>query len=74
MWPWGGQFSGPLVVPSAVYDVKGHPSTAAKENAKVEYEIVAQISVFLDVSLSTVRQMTELVERQIGLDVVLLDS
>ena len=57
-----------------MYDVKGHPSTAAKENAKVEYEIVAQISVFLDVSLSTVRQMTELVERQIGLDVVLLDS
>ena len=58
-----------------MYDVRGHPpSTAAKGNTKVEYEIVTQISVFLDVSSSTVRQMTELVERQIGLDVVLLDS
>ena len=48
-----------LVVPSAVYDVRGHPpSTAAKGNAKVEYEIVTQISVFLDVSSSIVRQMT----------------
>ena len=29
VWPQGGQFSGPLVVPSAVYDVRGHlPSTA----------------------------------------------
>ena len=24
VWPWGGQFSGPLLVPGAVFDVKGH--------------------------------------------------
>ena len=36
--------------------------------------IVTQTSVFLDVSSSTVRQVTELVKRQIGLDVVLLNS
>ena len=40
----------------------------------MEYEIVTQISVFLDVSSSTVRKVTELVKRQIGLDVVLVDS
>ena len=47
---------------------------STKGNAKVEYEIVTQISIFLDVSSSTVQKMTELVRRQIGLDVVLLDS
>ena len=47
---------------------------STKGNAEVEYEIVTKISVFLDVSSSTVRKVTELVKRQIGLDVVLLDS
>ena len=28
VWPRGGQFSGPLVVPNAVYEVKGHPLDA----------------------------------------------
>ena len=35
MWPWGGQFSGPLVVPSAVYDVRGHPPSTAESAATI---------------------------------------
>ena len=35
VWPWGGQFSGPLVVPTAVYDVKGHPPSTAEVAATV---------------------------------------
>ena len=46
---------------------------STKGNAKVEYEI-AQISIFLDVSSSTVQHVTELMKRQIDLDVVLVDS
>ena len=140
----GGQFSGPLLIPGAVYEVKGHvllsesqstgttpapavvtshpaspfgaypfptyprpPKTmlaqpphppmkrkkgwsktiiivslkkksskgaASRGNMRVEYEIVTQVSVFLDPSSSTVRKVAELVKRQIDVDVILLDS
>ena len=144
MWPRGGQFSGPLVVSGAVYEVKGHqfdgesqdtgaavaavaspsspfgaypfptysrplphqkallaqpphPSmkrkrgwsktiiivslkkknskgTAWKGNMRVEYQIVTQVSIFLNASSSTVQKVTNLVKQQIDLDVILLDS
>ena len=133
--------SGPLVVPNAVHDVRGHPPSTAegaatssagsgqldttspfgaytsptyskrspvlvqfphplmkrkkgwnkkiivvslkkrsgkgstKGNPKVQYEICSNTNIrILGVSSSTVRQVTELVKRQIGLDVVLLNS
>ena len=45
-----------------------------KGNTKVEYEIVMQLSMLLDPSSSNVRQVTELVNKQVELDVILLDS
>ena len=48
---------------------------STKGSTKVEYESkLTQISVFLDVSSSTVQHVTELMKRQIDLDVVLVDS
>ena len=47
---------------------------ASKGNTKVEYEIVTQISVLLNELSSSVSQVSELVKRQIDLDVILLDS
>ena len=46
----------------------------AKGNAKMEYEIVTQVSMFLDVPSSTVWKVTELVKKQVDSDVILLDS
>ena len=40
----------------------------------MEYEIVTQVTVSLDPSSSNVRKVTELVNKQVDLDVILLDS
>lgn len=128
VWPRGGKFTGPLVLPGAAYEVRGHMptdnsnagkgvssspfgvytspsfsgSTAAagpskkktwtkvimiitikkrggekrpwKGNVKVEYEVVTQTHVTLDSSSCTVRRVTELLRKQLNMEVVLLDS
>jgi len=45
-----------------------------KGNAKVDYEVVTQTHVTLDASSCTVRRVTELLRRQLDMEVVLLDS
>lgn len=49
-------------------------SGSSKGNAKLVYEIVTQVSVLLDTSTSTVRQVTKLVGKQVDQGVILLDS
>ena len=61
-----------VVVSLKKRDGKG---SSTKGNSKVEYEIVTQITVSLDSSSPcTVRKVTDLVSKQIRMDVILLDS
>ena len=49
--------------------------SSTKGNSKVEYDIVTQVTVTLDLSSPcTVRRVTDLVSKQVGVDVVFLDS
>ena len=49
--------------------------SSTKGNSKVEYEIITQVTVSLDSSSPcTVRKVTDLVSKQVGVDVILLDS
>ena len=61
-----------MVVSLKKRDGKG---SSTKGNSKVEYEIVTQVTVSLDSSSPcTVCKVTDLVSKQIGMDVILLDS
>ena len=61
-----------VVVSLKKRDGKG---SSMKGNSKVEYEIVTQVTVSLDSSSPcTVRKVTDLVSKQVGVDVILLDS
>ena len=54
---------------------RGDKGSAAKGNSKVAYEIVTQVTVSLDPSSTcTVRKVTDLVSKQVGVEVILLDS
>ena len=46
----------------------------SSKSAKVEYEIVTQVTVLLDASTPSVRKVTELASKQVNLDVILLES
>ena len=47
---------------------------STKGNSRVEYDIVTQVTVTLDSSSCTVRRVADLVSKQVGVDVILLDS
>ena len=61
-----------VVVSLKKRDGKG---SSTKGNSKVEYKIVTQVTVSLDSSSPcTVCKVTDLVSKQVGVDVILLDS